>query len=37
VAPRRRRPGLLRERFDTVHVESFNGGSAFVATAELAG
>lgn len=35
--PDRDVPALLRERFDTVHVESFNGGSAFVATAELAG
>lgn len=35
--PDRDVPELLRERFDPVHVESFNGGSAFVATAELAG
>lgn len=33
--PDRDVPGLLRERFDPVHVESFDGGSAFVATAEL--
>jgi len=35
--PDRGVPGLLRERFDTVHVDSFDGGSAFLATAELAG
>ena len=34
--PDRDVPDLLRERFDPVHVESFGGGSAFVATAELA-
>ena len=34
--PERDVPRLQRERFDPVHVESFNGGSAFVATAELA-
>ena len=34
--PERDVPALLRERFGTVHVESFNGGSAFLATAELA-
>ena len=33
--PERDVPSLLRERFDPVHVESFGGGSAFVATAEL--
>lgn len=30
-------PALLRERFDPVHVETFGGESAFVATAELSG
>lgn len=34
--PGRDVPGLLGERFDPVHVESFDGGSAFVATADLA-
>lgn len=35
--PHRDVPGLLGERFDTVHVETFGGGTAFVATAELEG
>jgi demethylmenaquinone methyltransferase/2-methoxy-6-polyprenyl-1,4-benzoquinol methylase len=34
--PHRDVPALLAERFDTVHVETFGGGTAFVATAELA-
>lgn len=33
--PERDVPALLRERFDPVHVETFNGGSSYVATAEL--
>ena len=35
--PDRRAPNVLKEWFDAVHVETFDGGSAFVATAELSG